>query len=79
MRLAPARYNYRGVGAANEINNWKEQIERAERRFERRRESLLREVGEQARNYDQALEKLLGKKPGSAAYDRDLGRVWAEA
>lgn len=42
-------------------------------------ELLLKEVAEQARNYDQALEKLLSEKPGSAAYDRDLGRVWAEA
>lgn len=40
---------------------------------------LLKEVTEQARNYDRALKKLLSAKPGSAAYDRGLGRVWAEA
>ena len=42
-------------------------------------EVLLKEVSEQSRNYQKALAKLLREKPGSDAYDGNLGKVWAEA
>jgi hypothetical protein len=42
-------------------------------------EVLLKEVSEQSRNYEKALAKLLGEKPGSEAYEGNLGKVWAEA
>ena len=42
-------------------------------------ETLLKEVSEQSRNYERALKKLLREKPGTEAYDGNLGRVWAEA
>jgi hypothetical protein len=42
-------------------------------------EVLLNEVAEQSRSYQQALEKLLREKPGTSAYDANLGKVWAEA
>ncbi len=40
---------------------------------------LLKEVSEQSRNYQRALDKLLREKPGTDAYDGNLGKVWAEA
>ena len=39
---------------------------------------LLKEVAEQSRRYQRALEKLLREKPGTSAYDASLGKVWAE-
>jgi len=41
-------------------------------------ETLLKEVADQSRSYQQALEKLLREKPGTATYDGNLGKVWAE-
>jgi len=40
---------------------------------------LLKEVSEQSRNYQKALDKLLREKPGTDSYDGNLGKVWAEA
>lgn len=40
---------------------------------------LLKEVSQQSRNYEKALEKLLRNKPGTDAYEGSLGKVWAEA
>lgn len=40
---------------------------------------LLKEVSEQSRNYQRALDKLLREKPGTDSYDGNLGKVWAEA
>lgn len=42
-------------------------------------EVLLKELAEQSRSYQQALEKLLREKAGTSAYDGNLGKVWAEA
>ena len=42
-------------------------------------EVLLKEVSEQSRNYEKALDRLLRNKPGTGAYEGSLGKVWAEA
>ena len=42
-------------------------------------EVLLKELAEQSRSYQQALEKLLREKAGTSTYDGNLGKVWAEA